>query len=161
MVIVSCLYLAVVYLVFFKWKLLPFNKITGGIVVVLGVMILTVFLVGLQTLTPQSTQGMITGSVTEIAPQVSGRVIEVPVKAFQRVEPGDTLFKIDPRPYQYRVDQLTAQLVETEAYVAQLKETYDADKDDHEQVSVAVNMMDRAGEQVAAVSTAIWRLRNA
>ena len=50
MVIVSCLYLAVVYLVFFKWKLLPFNKITGGIVVVLGVMILTVFLVGLQTL---------------------------------------------------------------------------------------------------------------
>ena len=38
-----------------------------------------------------------------------------------RVEPGDILFRIDPRPYQYRVDQLTAQLVETEAYVAQLK----------------------------------------
>jgi multidrug resistance efflux pump len=126
MIIISCLYLSLVYLIFFKWKLLPFNKITGGIVVVLGVMILNIFLVGLQTLTPQSVQGIITGSVTEIAPQVSGRVIDVPVKAFQRVEPGDTLFKIDPRPYQYRVDQLTAQLVETEAYVAQLKEAYDA-----------------------------------
>ena len=59
MVIVLTLYLGGVYLIFFKWKLLPFNKFTGGFVVVLGVTILTVFLVGLQTLTPASVQGMI------------------------------------------------------------------------------------------------------
>ena len=126
MVIISTLYLLGVYLVFFKWKLLPFNKITGGITIVLGVTILTLFLVGLQTLTPASVQGLITGNVTEVAPQVSGRVTEVPVGANEAVEPGTVLFKIDPRPYQYRVDQLTAQLVESEAYVAQLKESYDA-----------------------------------
>ncbi len=126
MVIVLTLYLSGVYLIFFKWKLLPFNKITGGIVVVLGVMIVNIFLVGLQTLTPASVQGMITGNVTEIAPQVQGRVIEVPVGGNEAVEPGDILFQIDPRPYQYRVDQLMAQLVESEAYVAQLKESYDA-----------------------------------
>jgi multidrug resistance efflux pump len=126
MVIILTLYLSGVYLIFFKWKLLPFNKITGGITVVLGVTILTLFLVGLQTLTPPSVQALITSSVTEIAPQVSGRVTEVPVEGNQSVEPGDVLFEIDPRPYQYRVDQLTAQLVESEAYVAQLKESYDA-----------------------------------
>jgi len=126
MVIILTLYLSGVYLIFFKWKLLPFNKITGGLVVVLGVTILTLFLVGLQTLTPASVQGLITGTVTEIAPEVSGRVIEVPVEGNQAVEPGDVLFQIDPRPYQYRVDQLMAQLVESEAYVAQLKEGYDA-----------------------------------
>jgi len=49
----------------------------------------------------------------------------VPVKSNARVEPGDVLFRIDPRSYQYRVDQLKARLVETEAYVAQLKEAYD------------------------------------
>jgi multidrug resistance efflux pump len=126
MVIILTLYLSGVYLVFFKWKLLPFNKITGGITVVLGMVILTVFLVGLQTLTPPSVQALTTGTVTEIAPQVQGRVVEVPVTANAEVEPGDLLFRIDPAPYQYRVDQLTAQLVESEAYVAQLKESYDA-----------------------------------
>lgn len=126
MVIILTLYLSAVYLLFFKWKVLPFNKITGGVTVVLGVIILTLFLVGLQTLTPPSVQALTTGTITEIAPQVQGRVIEVPVTRDQSVEPGDVLFKIDPAPYQYRVDQITAQLVEAEAYVAQLKESYDA-----------------------------------
>ena len=126
MVIVSCLYLGSVYLIFFKFKLLPFNKLSQAVVVIIGATILTLFFVGLQTVTPASVQAFVGGFITEIAPQVSGRVVEVPVAANTRVEPGDILFRIDPRPYQYRVDQLTAQLVETEAYVAQLKEAYDA-----------------------------------
>ena len=126
MVIVLGLYLGGVYLIFFKFKLLPFNKITGGFVVVLGVTILTVFLVGLQTLTPASVQGMISANVTEIAPQVQGEVIEVSVQVNQMVEANEVLFRIDPRPYQDQVDQLKAQLVGTEATVAQLKESYDA-----------------------------------
>ena len=36
MVIILTLYLSGVCLIFFKWKLLPFNKITRGITVVLG-----------------------------------------------------------------------------------------------------------------------------
>jgi multidrug resistance efflux pump len=126
MVIVSVLYLALVYLIFFKLKLVPFNKISKSVVVVIGVIILNIFLVGLQTLTPQSASAVIGGFVTEIAPQVGGRVVEVPVKPQQRVEAGDVLFQIDPVPYQYRVDQLKASLVETEAYVASLKDVYDA-----------------------------------
>ena len=94
--------------------------------VVLGVTILTVFLVGLQTLTPASVQGMISGNITEIAPQVQGEVIEVPARVNQPVEPNEVLFRIDPRPYQDQVDELKAQLVETESTVAQLKEAYDA-----------------------------------
>ena len=126
MVIILALYLGGVYLIFFKLKLLPFNKITGGFVVVLGVTILTVFLVGLQTLTPASVQGMISANVIEIAPQVQGEVIEVPIPVNHTAEPSDVLFRIDPRPYQDQVDQLKAQLVEAESTVAQLKEAYDA-----------------------------------
>ena len=72
MVIITCLYLAIVYLVFHKWKLLPWTKTTKGISLVLGIVILTVFLIGLQGLTPASTQAMITAPITEIAPAVSG-----------------------------------------------------------------------------------------
>ena len=126
MVIIATLYGLVVYLVFFKLKLLPWNKATSTLSLVVGVVILSVFLVGLQGLTPASQQAIITGALTEIAPQVSGRVINVPAEPNVPLDPGTVLFEIDPRPFQYRVDQLTAQLADTEAGVAQLKESYDA-----------------------------------
>ncbi len=126
MIIIEVLYLVSVYLVFFKYKLLPFNKISQAIVIVVGVTMTSMFLVALQTTTPVSVQAFVGGHITEIAPQVPGQVVDVPVEVNAPVEPGELLFRIDPRPYQYRVDQLKAQLVETEAYVAQLKEAYDA-----------------------------------
>jgi multidrug resistance efflux pump len=126
MVIMTTLYLILVWLIFFKLKLLPFNKFWKMVVLVIGIIIVNVFLSGLGTLTPPSSQATVSGWITEIAPQVSGRVVSVPVRPNEPLEPGDTLFQIDPLPYQYRVDQLTATLVQTEAAVAQLKESYDA-----------------------------------
>jgi multidrug resistance efflux pump len=125
-VIMTTLYLIIVWLVFGKFKLLPFNKFWSAVVMIIGIIIVNVFLSGLGALTPASQQAIITGPVTEIAPQVAGRVISVPLNPQEAVEPGDTLFEIDPRPYQYRVDQLIATLVDTEAGVASLKESYDA-----------------------------------
>ncbi len=68
MVIITCLYLAFVYLLFFKFKLLPWNRISQVVCMVIGVVILTGFLVGLQGLTPSSTQAFITGRVVESVP---------------------------------------------------------------------------------------------
>ena len=126
MVIIAVLYGLAVYLVFHKWHLLPWNKVTKLISLVLGVTILSVFLVGLQGLTPSSQQAFITGPVTEIAPQVRGRVINVPVSPNQALDPGGVIFEIDRSPFQYKVDQLEALLADTESGVAQLKEAYDA-----------------------------------
>jgi len=126
MVIIATLYCCLVYLLFFKLKILPWNKTSQMIVLVLGVILLTIFLVGLQGLTPASEQAFISGPVTEIAPQVSGRVVNVPVAANVRLDPGEVLFEIDPKPFQFRVDQLEAQLADTESHVAQLKEVYDS-----------------------------------
>ena len=126
MVIILALYFGAVCLIFYKWKLLPFNRITGGITLLVGVTIFTLFFVALQTLTPASARGMITGTMTEIAPQVQGQVIEVPAEVNQAVDPNEVLFRINPRPYQDQVDQLRARLVQTESTVAQLKESFDA-----------------------------------
>ena len=126
MVIIAVLYCLAVYLVFGKFHLLPWNKTTKLISLVLGVIILSVFLVGLQGLTPASQQAFISGPITEIAPQVRGRVIDVPISPNQTIEPGEVIFEIDPSPYQYKVDQLTALLADTESGVAQLKEAFDA-----------------------------------
>jgi multidrug efflux system membrane fusion protein len=46
----------------------------------------------------------------EIKPQVSGRITEIRFKDGQRVNAGDVLFVIDPRPYQAAVDKAQADL---------------------------------------------------
>jgi len=106
MVIISCLYLALVYLLFFKFKILPWNKISQVICLIIGVIILSGFLVGLQSLTPSSSQAALTGRVIEIAPGVSGRVTRVAVEPNIPVEADAILFEVDPTNYQARVDDL-------------------------------------------------------
>ena len=110
MLIVTVLYLAIVYLLFFKFELLPWNSITKGLTAVVGTVILTGFLVGLQGLTPSSTQAIVSGRVLEVAPQVSGRILDVQVEPNVVVQAGDVLFTIDPIPYEARVEELTARL---------------------------------------------------
>jgi multidrug resistance efflux pump len=110
MVIVTVLYLAVVYLLFFKFKLLPWNGLTKGLTALVGTIILTGFLVGLQGLTPSSSQGIITARIVEVAPQVSGRITSVSVLPNVVVEEGAVLFTIDPTPFEARVEELEARL---------------------------------------------------
>ena len=119
-------YLALVYLIFVKLKLLPLNPLTRGLIVLVGVIILTVFMVNLQSMVPASVRGMIVANFTEIAPQVTGQVIEVPVGPNDEVDVNEVLFRINPRPFRRQVEQLKAVLVQTESGVAQLKESADA-----------------------------------
>jgi multidrug resistance efflux pump len=110
MVIVTCLYLVLIYLLFFKFRVLPWNKVSQGLAVFVGTIILTAFLVGLQGLTPASVQGAITGRLVEIAPQVSGRVLSIEAKPNIPLDEGDVLFSIDPVLFESRVDELKARL---------------------------------------------------
>ncbi len=127
MLIINCLYLALVYLLFFKLKVLPWNKVSQGLVVLLGTIILTGFLVGLQGLTPSSTQATITGRIVEIAPLVSGRVIDVPTEPNVPVREGDVLFEIDPFLYEARIDELQASLALAQLRLEQYRELAEAD----------------------------------
>jgi multidrug resistance efflux pump len=64
-------------------------------------------------------------SVTPVLPAVRGRVIEVPAQANAPLKEGDVLFRIDPKPYQYTVDQKRALLAEADQNVRQLKASLD------------------------------------
>ena len=48
---------------------------------------------------------------TPIVPNIKGKVIEVNVKPNVLLKKGDILFKIDPRPFQAKVDQLNSELL--------------------------------------------------
>ena len=110
MVIILVLYVSLIWLLFFKFRWLPWNKLSQWICIIVGTVILSGFLVGLQALTPSSSQAYITGQIVEIAPQVSGRITRVNIEPNQVLNEGDVLFEIDPTAYQARVDDLEARL---------------------------------------------------
>jgi membrane fusion protein (multidrug efflux system) len=59
-----------------------------------------------------------------IAPQISGRVVEVAVRENQQVRKGDLLFRIDPEPLQIAVDQMEAQIEAAGDYLNASRDTY-------------------------------------
>jgi RND family efflux transporter MFP subunit len=103
-------YLALVYLIFYKFRWLPLNGVTRTIIVGVGVFILLSTITALRLYTPTTAQGALTTQIIEISPQVSGRVSTVPLQRAEVVEEGTILFTIDPTAYQARVDALKAHL---------------------------------------------------
>jgi multidrug resistance efflux pump len=74
---------------------------------------------------PFTTNARIYVPVTPILPTVKGRVVEVPVRSNTPLKEGDVLFRIDPKPYEYVVDEKKAALAEAEQNVSQLKASLD------------------------------------
>ena len=89
---------------------------------------------------PFSSTARIYFTTTPILPDVKGRVIEVPVEPNTLLKAGDVLFRIDPQPYQYVVDQKKALLAEAEQSVKQLKSAYDQALANVEKFSVQVKL---------------------
>ena len=57
---------------------------------------------------PSTDDAYLKANVIQIAPQVSGRIVEMDVVAHQKVKKDQLLLKIDPLPYQYALDQAQA-----------------------------------------------------
>jgi multidrug resistance efflux pump len=124
MVIIALLYIGLVWLVFFRLKLLPWNWPWRIVSVILGVVILLVFVALLNTLTPSGRIAVI-GRVVEVTPNVAGQVTEIDVQPNTLVNAGAILFQIERAPYEYKVKQLQAALAEARQKVEQLKSNVD------------------------------------
>src|SRR6478735_12056606 len=110
-VLILGIYAFFVWLIFIKFKWLPWNITSQVIVAVIPIVGLTVLILTLNVVAPSSARLRIFKYTVPIVSQVRGRVLEVPVEEGNRpVKKGDVLFKIDPTPYQLQVNTLTAQL---------------------------------------------------
>src|SRR5262245_14442608 len=67
---------------------------------------------------PRTDDAYLQADLVHMAPDVSGRIIELDVRNNQAVRKGDVLFRIDPEPYQRRVDQARAAVQGLEARLA-------------------------------------------
>src|SRR5579885_2763160 len=59
-----------------------------------------------------------------VAPQIAGRVLAVPVVQNQSVAAGDVLLSIDPQPFQIALDQANANLENTRSQIQSQQATY-------------------------------------
>ncbi len=100
-----------VWLIFFKFKWLPWNTASMVIVITIPIVGMAAMILLLNVVAPSSSDVRVVKYVINVVPQVKGRVIEVPVEPNRPVQKGAVLFRIDPTPYQAQVDVLRAQLV--------------------------------------------------
>ncbi len=120
--IILGLYALIVWLIFFKFKLLPWNATSQVIVVTIPVVGMFTLIMLLNRFAPSSADVRVIKYTIPIVPQVRGRVIEVPVEPNRPVKKGDVLFKIDPTPYVLQVKTLEAQLANAVGANASLRE---------------------------------------
>jgi|KBSMisStandDraft_5_1062788.scaffolds.fasta_scaffold72783_2 multidrug resistance efflux pump len=120
--LILAVYSFFVWLIFIKFKWLPWNTVSQVTVVIIPIVAITALILFLNVYAPSSSDVRVIKYVVQIVPQVRGQVIEVPIEGNSPVKKGDVLFKIDPTPYQIAVDTLSASLAATEGSVKQLNE---------------------------------------
>jgi len=111
-----------VWLIFFKFKWLPWNTVSQVIVITIPIVALTTMILLLNVFAPSSNDVRIVKYVINVVPQVGGRVLEVPVEPNRPVKKGEVLFRIDPTPYALAVKGLEAQLANALANGRELDE---------------------------------------
>jgi len=98
--ILLIIYSVIVWLIFFKFKWLPWNITSQVIVVTIPIMMLTVLILFMNICAPSSSDVRAQNYVIPIVPRVTGQVTDVPIEPNRPIRKGDVLFKIDPVPFE-------------------------------------------------------------
>src|SRR5665213_2098603 len=75
---------------------------------------------------PQTDDAEVFANLIGIAPEVNGRIVNIPVKDNQFVRQGELLFEIDPTPYEYALETAKSQQTTLEGQLRDLQRTIGA-----------------------------------
>ena len=92
------------------------GRVTGAVIVLSAAIAVVVSLLQWRT-RPQTDDATVRANFVGIAPQVSGHIVELPVRDNQLVNKGDLLFVIDARPYEIARERAQATLALTRTEV--------------------------------------------
>jgi multidrug resistance efflux pump len=112
------IYSYIVWLIFFKFKWLPWNFISQCIVITIPIVGLTLLILILNIVAPSSADVRVVNYVVAVNARVQGMVVDVPITPNQHIQKGQVLFRLDPRPieieiggFKAQIDSLQAQLL--------------------------------------------------
>jgi len=99
-----------VWLIFFKFKWLPWNMVSQVIVITLPIIGIAALILLLNIVAPSSADVRVINYVVAVNARVQGVVTEVPIEPNRPVLKGTVLFKLDPTPFELEVSGLEAKL---------------------------------------------------
>ena len=109
-IILLIIYSVIVWLIFFKFKWLPWNITSQVIVITIPIVALTILILFMNIVAPSADEVRAMNYVIPIVPRVTGQVTEVPIEPNRPIKKGDVLFKIDPVPFEAAVKAAEATL---------------------------------------------------
>jgi multidrug resistance efflux pump len=98
--ILLIIYSVFVWLIFFKFKWLPWNITSQVITVTIPIIALTILILFMNIVAPSSSDVRAMNYVIPIVPRITGQVTDVPIEPNRPIKKGDVLFKIDPVPFE-------------------------------------------------------------
>ena len=136
-----------------------------GIAVVVGAVVALLFAILLTDIHPRTDDASVRANFIGIAPEVSGLLVQLPVKDNAYVKTGDLLFEIDPRPYEYALQQalsdqesLEQQIVDEQRRIAAQRSAVQAAQAGVHQSSTGIKT---AGSSVDVAKATIVRAKAA
>jgi len=140
-ILILVLFSVVFWLVFFKFKWLKLSPGWGFVSAFFVLHLFLVFIIGLRFVTPYSTNATVVQHTIQLIPRLPEPtlVTAVLVEEGVPVKKGQPLFQFDRRPYEYKVEQLEAQLAEAKQNVLILKANVEIAKQKTERAKVEVN----------------------
>lgn len=120
-----------------------------AIVLVVATLLLVIFVIHRLDRTPRTDDAYVYADTIDVVPEVSGRIVDLPVHDNQAVKQGDLLFRIDPRPYQDALTRGNASLVALERQIELTQRTVNAQQYNAQSVRAAVERARAAASQAA------------
>src|SRR5271169_1205119 len=110
--LITFLFIAFVYLVFFKLKWLKFSAGWGIVSFFFALHLFLIFVIGLRFVAPYSSNVKVVQHTIQLVPRLPEPtlVTAVLVKPDIPIKKGQPLFQFDRRPYEYQVRQVESQL---------------------------------------------------
>jgi multidrug resistance efflux pump len=126
-IVLTLVYVLIVWLVFFKFKWLKWSIAWAYMSIIPFLHVLLIFMIGLRFMTPSSKEAKVVQHTIQLIPRLPEPtlVTAVLVEPDVPVKKGQPLFQFDRRPYEYKVQQLEAQLAKAKQDVYILKADID------------------------------------
>ncbi|MEX3940677.1 multidrug transporter subunit MdtN [Paraburkholderia sp. BR10937] len=98
---------------------------------------------------PSTDDAYVYADTIDVVPEVSGRIVDLPVHDNQAVKKGDLLLSVDPRPYQDALAQASARLVALDKQIELTQRSVNAQQYNAESVKAAVERARAVAAQAA------------
>lgn len=111
---------------------------------------LLVFVIWRVDSAPSTDDAYASADTVDVVPEVSGRIVELPVKDNQQVKQGDLLFRVDPRPFEAELARAQSSLVALDKQIVLTQRAVTAQKYGADSVHAIVERARAAAAQTTA-----------